>query len=71
MTVLVYHRLYPPSTCHPHLFCHVPTDKSPQLMDFVAQIKSNTDTAQLFESIQADATITISSLHSVESMDLS
>lgn len=50
---------------------HLPADKSPQLMDFVAQIKSNTDTAQLFESIQADATITISSLHSVESMDLS
>jgi len=40
-------------------------------MDFVSQIKASTDTAQLFESIQADATITISTLHSVEIMDLS
>ena len=49
------------------------TDKSPQLMDFVAQIKANADTAQLFESIQHDATITIPTPTGggVESMDVS
>ena len=49
-------------------------DKSPLLMDFVAQIKANADTAQIFESIQADATITITMTGpgpGVEMMELS
>ena len=48
-------------------------DKSPQLMDFVAQIKANADTAQLFESIQHDATITIptATAAGVEAMEVS
>lgn len=49
------------------------SDKSPQLMDFVAQIKANADTAQLFESIQHDATITIptATAAGVEAMEVS
>lgn len=65
-------QFYPPIHCiSPPTTNTTTTDKSPQLMDFVSQIKASTDTAQLFESIQADATITISTLHSVEIMDLS
>lgn len=33
------------------------SDKCPQLVEFVSQIKSNADTAQLFESIQQDASV--------------
>ena len=46
-------------------------DKSPQLVEFVAQIKSSADTAQLFESIQADATVSMSSSAGTDRMDLS
>ena len=64
----------PPSPClslSPSL-----TDKSPQLTEFVAQIKANADTAQLFESVQADSTTLLSAAvsHSksiVEPMDSS
>jgi hypothetical protein len=43
------------------------------LVDFVAQIKANADTAQLFESIQADASITITTptAAGMEPMELS
>ena len=51
-----------------------PSDKSPQLTEFVSQIKSTADSAQLFESIQADATATLpaGSLNrgEVEAMDM-
>ena len=46
-------------------------DKSPLLTEFILQIKSNTDTAQLFESIKADATLTVAAATGVERMDLS
>ena len=50
-------------------------DKSPQLTEFVTQIKSNADTAQLFESIQADASLTLpvsyTSKTRAEAMDIS
>ena len=49
------------------------TDKCTLLVDFVAQIKANADTAQLFESIQADASITITTptASGMEPMELS
>ena len=49
-------------------------DKCPALVDFVNQIKTNADTAQLFESIQADASLSFSRPtpgSAMESMDLS
>ena len=46
-------------------------DKSPLLTEFILQIKSNTDTSQLFESIKADATLTVAAATGVERMDLS
>ena len=48
-------------------------DKCTLLVDFVAQIKANADTAQLFESIQADASITITTptAAGMEPMELS
>ncbi len=47
------------------------TDKSPQLMEFVGQIKANAETASIFESIQADAAIIVTTTGaSVELMDL-
>ena len=52
---------------------HIYTDKCTLLVDFVAQIKANADTAQLFESIQADASITITTptASGMEPMELS
>lgn len=51
------------------------SDKSPQLAEFVTQIKSNADTAQLFESIQADTSVILpgamATKSSVEAMDSS
>ena len=49
-------------------------DKCPALVDFVNQIKTTADTAQLFESIQADAVLSFASSagsSAMESMDLS
>lgn len=50
-------------------------DKCPALVDFVNQIKTNADTAQLFESIQADTVLSFTSSgpsgSGIESMDLS
>lgn len=52
------------------------SDKCPALMDFVNQIKTTADTAQLFESIQADTVLSFASSgptsgSGMESMDLS
>lgn len=35
-------------------FIAMVTDKSPQLMEFLQQVKSNAETAALFESVQND-----------------
>lgn len=51
-----------------------PPDKCPALVDFVSQIKATADTAQLFESIQADAALAFTASSGpagIESMDLS
>lgn len=56
-----------------HSLC-VSLDKCPALVDFVGQIKGTADTAQLFESIQADAALSFmasSGPGGMESMDLS
>ena len=47
------------------------TDKCPQLTDFVVFIKSNPESAQLFESIQQDAATSFTTQHSVEAMEVS
>lgn len=46
-------------------------DKCPQLTDFVVLIKSNAESAQLFESIQQDAATSFTTQHSVEAMEVS
>ena len=46
-------------------------DKCPQLTDFVMLIKSNAESAQLFESIQQDAATSFTTQHSVEAMEVS
>ncbi len=55
-------------SCHSFI-----SDKCPALVDFVNQIKANPETTQMFESIQADATLALSgsSGTGIESMDLS
>ena len=40
-------------------------------MDFVVLIKSNAESAQLFESIQQDAATPFNTQHSVEAMEVS
>ncbi len=54
------------------LCCSFP-DKCPALDDFVAQIKGSSETSQLFESVQADAVMSISSSGAIgmEPMELS
>ena len=47
------------------------SDKCPQLTDFVVFIKSNPESAQLFESIQQDAATSFTTQHSVEAMEVS
>ena len=37
------------------------SDKCPALDDFVAQIKGNSETSQLFESVQADVVMSVNS----------
>jgi len=55
------------------LYCTLSSDKCPALDDFVAQIKGNSETSQLFESVQADVVMSVNLSGSVgmEYMDLS
>ena len=46
------------------------SDKNPQLTEFVQQIKSNADTAALYESVRQDSTLAATPTRQ-ESMDLS
>ena len=48
-----------------------PVDKSPQLLEFVNLIKSSSETSELFESIQQDASSVNIGTSAVDSMDLS
>jgi len=56
-----------------YLFCCVlyAADKSPQLLEFVNLIRSSSETAELFESIQQDTSSVNVGSSAVDSMDLS
>lgn len=54
----------------PHYIVLLFIEKNPQLMEFVQQIKSNADTASLYESVKQDSTLAGTPTR-IESMDFS
>ena len=57
--------------CHKSCYIVLSTDKSPQLLEFVNLIKSSSETSELFESIQQDASSVNVGTSTTDSMDLS